>query len=86
MRKYRVVQIDGGHEPQMLCNAGLVKGEFWYPLNQDGYFAEPEAFNSGAPIGRYPIASDAAERAILRAMKINGDSGIRLAHQSSESP
>src|ERR1700748_3112647 len=44
---YRIVRYGNGYEPQMSYSAGMVKGLFWYPMNADGYWLEPDAFNEG---------------------------------------
>lgn len=69
---YRVVECGDGWEPQMSYTAGMIKGTFWFPLNAEGYWLEPEAFSHGNPTKRSIMTKDAAERAILRAQAIEG--------------
>lgn len=70
-RQYRIVRRPGGHEPQFSYNAGMVKGIFWYPLNADGYWLEPDAFTNGNPTKHISMGKDDARRAILRARAVN---------------
>lgn len=73
MSEYRVEERDGGFEPQILSTAGKVDGEFWYPLNQNGYWLEPDAFSEGKITKRSIMTCDEAERAVLRARAINNE-------------
>lgn len=70
-RGYRIVRRRGGYEPQFSYTAGVVKGVFWYPLNADGYWLEPDAFTNGNPTKHIAMSKDDASRAILRARAIN---------------
>lgn len=77
-RQYRAVRRPGGYEPQFSYTAGTVKGVFWYPLNADGYWLEPDSFTNGNPTKRISMSKDDANRAILRARAIN-EEHIRVA-------
>jgi len=70
-RQYRIVRRRGGYEPQFSYNAGMVRGLFWYPLNAEGYWLEPDAFTNGNPNARISMSKEDARRAILRARAIN---------------
>lgn len=69
--QYRVVRCWGGWEPQASYTAGTVKGLFWYPLNREGYWLEPESFSMGNPTKRSVMHRSDAHRAILRGRAIN---------------
>lgn len=76
MDKYRIVVRDGGFEPQMLYRAGSAaftgpKG-VWFPLNSQGYWLEPDAFNYGL-VTRHAVLPTLADagRAISLAKAIN---------------
>jgi hypothetical protein len=70
-RQYRMVRCWGGYEPQISYSAGMVKGLFWYPLNREGYWLEPDAFTHGNPTRRSVMSKDDAKRAVLRSRAIN---------------
>lgn len=70
--RYRVVRYGGGWEPQISYNAGIAKGYFWFPLNEDGYWLEPDAFTDGVITRHISLSKEDAKRAILRARAING--------------
>lgn len=56
----------------MSYTAGMVKGVFWFPLNPDGYWLEPDAFTHGK-ITRHIVMSKAdAQQVVLRARAIEG--------------
>ncbi len=69
--RYRVVRRFGGYEPQHSYTAGLVEGVFWYPLNEAGYWLEPDAFTHGKITKHITMPKADAQRAILRARAIN---------------
>lgn len=68
---YRVRRRLGGWEPQHSYTAGAVDGVFWYPLNAEGYWLEPDAFNYGRVTKHIAMTYHEASRAILRARAIN---------------
>lgn len=68
---YRVVRRVGGFEPQFSYTAGMEAGLFWYPLNKEGYWHEPDAFTKGDPTKRSVMSRAEADRAILRARAVN---------------
>lgn len=70
-RQYRIVRRVGGYEPQFSYNAGMANGLFWYPLNADGYWLEPDAFTNGNPTKHITMSKSDAGRVILRARAIN---------------
>lgn len=70
-RQYRIVRRLGGFEPQYSYTAGRVKGIFWFPLNAEGYWLEPDAFTDGNPTKHISMTKADARRAILRARAIN---------------
>lgn len=76
--QYRIVRRRGGFEPQYSYTAGVVKGLFWYPLNAEGYWLEPDAFSNGNPSKRIAMTRREADRAILRARAIN-EEHVRVA-------
>ncbi len=81
IHKYRIVRRDGGHEPQMLSTTGSAAftgpKDVWFPLNSQGYWLEPDAFNYGLVTKHAPLPTrHEAERAILRAKAINDDQPI----------
>jgi hypothetical protein len=76
-RQYRIKRRIGGYEPQMSYSAGIANGFFWFPLNRDGYWLEPEAFSHGNPTKRITMSKHDAKRSILRAKVVNDDAGIR---------
>jgi hypothetical protein len=76
-RLYRVRRIPGGFEPQMSYNAGVSPGYFWYALDKNGYWLDPNAYDHGTSSMVYPMSKDDAIRATLRARAINADGHIR---------
>lgn len=70
-RQYRIVRRLGGYEPQISYTAGIAEGLFWFPLNEDGYWLEPEAFSTGNVTKHVSMTKDVARRAVLRARAIN---------------
>ena len=70
--EFRIVRRLGGFEPQCSYTAGAVDGVYWYPLNSDGFWLEPEAFSYGKITKHISLPKDDAKRAILRARAING--------------
>ena len=70
--RYRIVRCGGGWEPQISYNAGVAKGHFWFPLNEDGYWLESDAFTDGVVTKHIALSKAEAKRAILRARAING--------------
>jgi hypothetical protein len=71
--QYRVVEVPGGFEPQMLSTMGAVDGERWFPLNAEGYWLEPDAFSYGVITKHSIMTREEAERAVTRARAINGE-------------
>lgn len=69
--QYRIVRRLGGYEPQHSYTAGIAEGVFWFPLNEEGYWLEPEAFSSGNVTKHVVMTKDLARRALLRARAIN---------------
>lgn len=71
--EYRIVERDGGFEPQMQYQVNDV--ERWYALLATGYMADPNVWKIGSDGESYVrvILPDLemAERAILRAKTIN---------------
>ena len=73
MTEYRICKYFAfGYEPQMKSTMGAKDGTEWFPLNEAGYWLEPEAFNHGH-ITRHLVfvKREDAERAIIRARSIN---------------
>lgn len=70
-RQYRVIRRAAGFEPQFSYTAGMVEGVFWFPLNAEGYWLEPDAFNYGKITKHISLPKEDAKRAILRAQAIN---------------
>lgn len=55
----------------MLANTGEGVAT-WFPLNAEGYWADPEAFSKGLITRRCPLSSATeAEQAMWRARKLN---------------
>lgn len=71
--RYRIEERDGGFEPQMRSNMGMLHGEVWFPLLSTGYWADPDAYNKGEIRVRSILTREEAERAILRAQAINAE-------------
>lgn len=68
---YRIEAVDGGYEAQMLYNCGAVRRDEWFPLNQDGYWSDPDAYSFGLITRRHVFATQAeAHAAILKAKAI----------------
>lgn len=70
MREYRIRWRLFGWEPQQRYNTGL-GGMIWFPLNAEGYWLQPDAYNDGAVTHHVTMPRHDAERAILRARAIN---------------
>lgn len=69
--QYRIVRRLGGYEPQYSYSAGVAPGLFWFPINEHGYWLEPEAFSSGNVTKHVTMTKDKARKALLRARAIN---------------
>ena len=65
---YRIVEHPNGFEPQMCYTMGAADGEKWFPLNELGFWVEPDAFSHGKITRRmiFDLRADAM-RAIIRA-------------------
>lgn len=57
----------------MSYTAGMVKGVFWFPLNAEGYWLEPDAFSNGNVTRHIIMSKEDAKKAILRARAIEGN-------------
>ena len=80
--RYQVIESHGGFEAQMLYIAPMLKKEIWQPLNEKGFWADPDAYSYGNPRWRVVFATrQDAERAITLAMAVNGEN-IREAESS----
>lgn len=73
---YRVVDRDGGFEPQMQypINGSMT----WLALDRAGCWAEPDDWNivhrGGQPVGRNVLSSRSeADAAVAKARRVNGD-------------
>lgn len=78
--QYRVEESADGFEPQMLYTLGRLDGFAWFPLTENGYWADPDAFTDGEIKIRSLFKSkDEAERAIICAKRINGEKLISAA-------
>ena len=74
MAAYRIEEHPYGFEPQMLCRAPMADQDIWQPLNEKGYWADPDAYSYGKPRWRLIFRERTeAERAIALAMAINGE-------------
>lgn len=76
--EYRIVDQDGGFEPQMQYQIGGI--DRWYSLLSGGIMADPDAWkrwSGGESYVRviFPCR-EMAERAILRAKTINGQNAL----------
>ncbi len=65
--QYRIVERDGGFEPQMLFHWKWGDGELWYPLHETGYWADTRAFETGRVTASSVMSREGAARAIARA-------------------
>ena len=69
---YRIEQVDGGYEAQMLYPCGAVPREVWFPLNAEGYWSDPDGVSFGLISKRDVFATQAeAASAIRKAQAIN---------------
>lgn len=72
LAEYRVLDIDGGYEPQMRYHASVTGERVWFPLLANGYWAEPDAYSYGNVTIRSILPTrEQAEAAIQRARAIN---------------
>lgn len=70
MKGYRIRWRWFGWEPQQRYNTG--KGKMlWFPLNAEGYWLDPDAYNTEKVTKRIVLPRHQAKRAILRAQAIN---------------
>lgn len=69
--RYRVAPYGYGFEPQMSyrCGGGV---EAWFPLNHEGYWLEPKAYEKAEVTQHIEMTQEEAERAIICAKRING--------------
>ncbi len=65
---YRLLK---GWEPQQQYNMGMKLGLRWYPLNEQGYWLEPDAYNYGVITKHNYFTLGEAKRICLRAQAIN---------------
>lgn len=69
--KYRIEQVSGGFEAQMLYQLGGRSGDAWHPLNPDGFWSDPDGYSFGLITKRHVFATrEEANLAILRAKEI----------------
>lgn len=66
--KYRLFK---GWEPQHRYTMGWCEGERWFPLNERGYWLEPDAFSYGNIKQHNYFSRAEAQRIIVLAMSIN---------------
>lgn len=82
--EYRVVERDGGFEPQMQYEVNDV--ERWYALLATGYMADPNVWKIGSGGESYVRVilptREMAERAVLRASTINEQNVLAEAPKS----
>lgn len=69
---YRIVEKGGMFEPQMLYGCGAAPGMKWFPLNKNGYWADPSAYDFGLITKDSLMSLEEAKCAIESAKKING--------------
>lgn len=67
--QYRVEEIAGGFEPQMLYTTK--NGKQWVPLNAEGYWLEPDCYSTGEITKHNPMTKEAARQAIFLAVAAN---------------
>lgn len=71
---YRIEEVHGGYEAQVLYMCGAIEEEKWFPLNASGYWSDPDAFSFGLISKRDVFATQAeAHAAILKAKAINDE-------------
>lgn len=78
--EYRIEPYGDGFEPQMQYQIG--GKEIWIPLDADGIVLDPNTWkNFGTPAitMRISLTKTEAERAVICARRINGDTLIRPA-------
>lgn len=70
--QYRIVKNNDGFEAQMKYNVGVSTGFRWFPLNDNGYWLEPDAFSFGTITlhKSFPTLEE-AQRVILKARVVN---------------
>jgi hypothetical protein len=68
---YRIESCEGQFEPQMLYNVGVTGEQKWFPLNQDGYWDDPNSYSLGLIRRRSLMSRTEAALAITRARAIN---------------
>jgi hypothetical protein len=78
-RRFRIEEIEGGFEPQMLYTCGVTEAVRWFPLNAAGCWAEPDAYSFGVTKRRHPLKTrEEAERAVVCARRIEGQQLVRV--------
>lgn len=70
---YRIEAVHGGYEAQMLYQCGATPHEVWFPLNQNGYWSDPDAFSFGLISKRHVFATRAEAAAAIRNAKAIND-------------
>jgi hypothetical protein len=68
---YRVTKTGRTFRPEMLFVTKDHPDGQWLPLNREGFWADPEAYNTGVVTKWVSMRKAEAERAVWRAMKIN---------------
>lgn len=66
---YRVAEVGDQFEPQMFYTTKT--GEQWVPLNEDGFWADPDCYSTGKVTVQSLMDKESAERAIWRAQLAN---------------
>jgi hypothetical protein len=70
--QYRIVKNNAGFESQMKYQVGMSKEFLWFPLNEYGYWLEPDAFSFGNITLHKSFPSlEEAQRVILKARVVN---------------
>lgn len=75
---YRIVANGDGYEPQQKYNAGHADGDFWFPLRENGYWLEPDAYNYGVITMHISMPREMAERALALAASMNGNNIVSV--------
>lgn len=63
-----------GWDPQQKYTMGQVDGDKWFPLNDKGYWLEPDAFNEGRISAHNYFPRSEARHVIMKAKSINQES------------
>lgn len=84
MADYRIKRRWFGYEPQMRHTMGALDGTRWFPLNEAGFWLEPDAFNYGKITRHLVFRAKSEAQAIIRRAEAVNFGELRLLETGKE--